>query len=176
MRKIALMGAVLIGMVVAAPAPAEVRNTQLVTIHPEGIASIRGIGPVRLEESQAAVTAALGTGHEVESGFSFGDTYAGYNYRTGGITIEVAYTGGVVSGVSTKSPGAMLLGHRLAEGLATFRSILRHRLHWRIDTCHHRVFTALAPGGPGTGIEWRAGRVELVMIDVGGVLDGCAVL
>jgi hypothetical protein len=38
------------------------------------------------------------------------------------------------------------------------------------------VFTALAPGGPGTGIEWQAGKLKLVQIDVGGVLDLCATL
>lgn len=161
------------------PAMAATRITaaaQLVTIHPEGVASNRGIGPVRLEESQADVTRALGAGHEVESGTEFGEIYSGYNYRSGTITIEVGYVSGLVSGVSTKSPKAILFGHRLSDGARIFRSILRHRHGWRIDSCHHRTFTALAPGGPGTGIEWKNGRPILVMIDAGGMLDDCAVL
>jgi hypothetical protein len=150
---------------------------QLRTIHPEGPAAKRGIGPVRLEESQAAVAATLGPGREVEPlSLVEGETYSAYDYDAAGVMIEVAYADGIVSGVDTKSRAAMLFGHPLGDGLRTFRRILRHRRHWRVDTCHHRTFTALAPGGPGTGIEWRAGKVQLVMIDAGGVLDDCAVL
>ena len=149
---------------------------QLVTIHPEGRASARGIGVVRLEEPQARVTERLGPGHLVSSGTELREPVAQYTYRSGSITIDVGYGSGLVSGVSTTSEQAILFGHPLSDGLRTFRRVLQGRRGWRIDHCHHRSFTALAPGGPGTGIEWRAGKVKLVMIDVGGVLDDCAVL
>ncbi len=74
------------------------------------------------------------------------------------------------------SSAVTLFGHPLSDGITVFRHVLHGRHGWRIDKCHGRVFTALAPGGPGTGIEWKNGKVKLVMIDVGGVLDDCAVL
>lgn len=161
-------------------APAAVARTnpaaRLVTIHPEGAAPQRGIGLVHLEETQAAVAQALGAGHQTESGVQDGETYAGVNYRIGSVTLEVGYTDGLVSGVSTKSSGVILFGHPLSDGLKVVRRILHGRRGWRIDACHHSVFTALAPGGPGTGIEWKNGKLKLLMIDVGGVLDDCAVL
>jgi hypothetical protein len=156
---------------------AAITSKELRTIHPEGRASQRGIGPARLEQTQAAVTAELGPGLLTEpTSTEGGETYSGYRYDAAGITIEVVYCNAVVCGVTTKSPGAIMFGHPLRDGLATFRRLLEHRPHWHIDSCHHHVYTALAPGGPGTGIEWRAGRVNLVMIDAGGVLDDCAVL
>ena len=164
---------------IAGGAPARAltaREVQLVTIHPEGSASHRGIGPVRLEESQANVTRALGSGHMISTGNEIGETFTEYHYRSGSITLEVVYGSGLVAGVDTTSPRAILFGHRLSTGLPAFRSILRGRRGWRIDSCNHRVFTALAPGGPGTGIEWKAGKLELVQIDVGGVLDDCGAL
>ena len=145
-------------------------------MHPEGPARDRGIGPVRLEERQSNVARALGAGYETESSIEGGETYAAFDYKVGSITLEVAYVDGLVAGVDTKSPAVILFGHPLGDGLKTFRRVLRHRRGWRIDQCHHRAFTALAPGGPGTGIEWKDGRVKLVMIDVGGVLDDCALL
>lgn len=89
---------------------------------------------------------------------------------------STVYGNGLVAGVDTTSPSAVLFGHPLSKGLAAFRAILRGRRGWRIDSCNHRVFTALAPGGPGTGIEWNAGKLGYVKIDVGGVLDDCAAL
>jgi hypothetical protein len=176
-----LLGATLAALLVGAPnaALANARTNaalRLVTIHPEGIASKRGIGPVRLEEPQASVTRALGPGRKLSSGTEVGETFSEYRYRSGSITIEVVFGNGLVAGVDTTSPKVVLFGHRLSEGLPAFRSILQGRRGWRIDTCNHRVFTALAPGGPGTGIEWQAGKLKLVMIDVGGVLDDCAPL
>jgi len=151
-------------------------SPRLVTIHAEGAASHRGIGPVRLEEPRSTVTRALGLGRETESGTQAGETYAGYDYRIGAITLEVGYSNGLVSGVSTHSAHVILFGHPLSDGLEVFRHILHGRRGWRIDECHMRAFTALAPGGPGTGIEWKNGRPKLVMIDAGGVLDDCATL
>jgi hypothetical protein len=152
------------------------RAVRLVTIHPEGSASHRGIGPVRLEEHQADVTRALGSGHKISSGTEVGETFTEYRYRSGSVTLKVVYGNGLVAGVDTTSPSAVLFGRPLSKGLAAFRAILRGRRGWRIDSCNHRVFTALAPGGPGTGIEWNAGKLEYVKIDVGGVLDDCAAL
>ena len=155
---------------------AEDSGKQLVTIHPEGPASSRGIGLVRLEEPQARVTEELGAGHLVSSGREFGELVAEYTYRSGPIKLEVGYGNGLVTGISTTSDKAILFRHPLSDGLQRFAQILRGHRGWRVDHCHHRAFTALAPGGPGTGIEWRAGKATLVMIDVGGVLDACAVL
>jgi hypothetical protein len=129
---------------------------------------------VHLEEPRARVERALGPGHKVSSSTEAGESFSEYRYRSGSITIEVVYGNGLVAGVDTTSPSAVLFGHRLSEGLGAFRKILRGRLGWRVDRCKRRVFTALAPGGPGTGIEWQAGKLKLVQIDVGGVLDLCA--
>lgn len=152
------------------------RAVQLATIHPEGNAAQRGIGPVRLEEPQSNVTRTLGAGHKVMSGSEAGESFSEYRYHSGSITIEVAYGKGLVTGIDTTSPDAIMFGHRLTEGLSAFKSILHGRHGWRVDSCNHRVFTALAPGGPGTGIEWDAGKLKLAQIDVGGVLDDCALL
>lgn len=167
-----LAGTVVIARANAGPS----RATRLATIHAEGAESHRGIGLVRLDESHAQVTRALGPGRKVSSGSDAGESFADYRYRSGPIVLTVTYATGRVVGVDTRSPGAILFGHRLSEGLSTFKAILRHRHGWRIDACNYRVFTALAPGGPGTGIEWKAGKLELVQIDVGGVLDDCAFL
>ncbi|MGN6373108.1 MAG: hypothetical protein ACTHM1_08965 [Solirubrobacteraceae bacterium] len=131
---------------------------------------------MRLEESQASVTRILGVGKKVWSRDEGGEVYGEYRYRSASIVLEVAYVNGLVAGVSTTSPSAVLFGHPLSRGLSTFKKLLRHRQGWRIDSCNRRIFTALAPGGPGTGIEWRAGKLARVQIDVGGVLDDCAVL
>jgi hypothetical protein len=151
-------------------------------IHPSGRAEHRGIGRVRLNERMAAVNRALGPGKLLSRGTSYGFSYADYRYRSGSLTIEVDYGAGngaqtgppvEVDGISTSSPSATLYGHRLSDGLAALEPIFRAH-HWRIDSCHGRVFTALAPGGPGTGIEWNRGHLETVQIDDGGVLDLCA--
>jgi len=34
--------------------------------------------------------------------------------------------------------------------------------------CDHEAFTTLLPGGPGTGISWKHGRLHEVVIDGGG--------
>jgi hypothetical protein len=148
----------------------------LVTIHPAGSAADRGIGPVRLEESQTQVTRVLGEGRRISSEVVVGERVTVYDYRSGSITLVVEYGNGEVAAVTTTSPRAILYGHRLAEGLPAFRKILRGRRGWKIEGCHDRVFTALAPGGPGTGIEWQRGHLELVMIDLGDALDGCRLL
>lgn len=131
---------------------------------------------MRLEESRASVTHVLGEGQKVWSGNEGGEALEEYRYRSGAIMLEVAYASGSVTGIDTTSPSAILFGHRLSQGLSVFKKLLSRRAGWRIDHCNRRVFTALAPGGPGTGIEWRAGRLERVQIDVGGVLDDCAAL
>jgi hypothetical protein len=149
-------------------------SRELRTIHPDGPESKRGIGPVYLGESQANVEAILGPGREDGAPSSFeGETMTAFDYDAAGVELEVGYTNGAVNGVDTKSRAAILFGHPLADGLSTFRRLLRHRRHWRVDSCHHRTFTAIVPGGPGTGIEWRAGQALLVMVDVGGELDDC---
>ncbi len=177
-RQLAALSAVLalLGLSAAAATGGTGRETQLVTIHPEGRASARGIGLVRLEEPQARVTEQLGPGHLVSRGTELGEPVAEYKYRSGSITIEVGYGNGLVTGVSTTSSKAVLFGRPLSDGVRTFTKILHGRRGWRVDHCRHRTFTALAPGGPGTGIEWKSGQVKLVMIDVGGVLDACATL
>lgn len=167
----------------AATSGASQDTRQLATVHPSGPASHRGIGIVRLNETLANVTRALGAGHKITSGVDGGFAYAAYNYRSGPVRLEVDYgaaegalpgaTADHVTGVVTSSPSAILYGHRLSEGLAALKPIFRAH-HWHIDSCRGRVFTALSPGGPGTGIEWNKGRLERVQIDVGGVLDLCA--
>jgi hypothetical protein len=154
----------------------------LEVIHPSGRAVQRGIGPVRLNEQLTVVNRALGPGKLLGRGTSFGYTYADYRYRTGTVTMEVDYgaANGAATGppvevdlISTSSPSATLYGKPLSDGLVALEPIFRAH-HWRIDSCRGRVFTALAPGGPGTGIEWNHGRLETVQIDDGGVLDLCA--
>lgn len=176
MRNVPAIALGLLALAVA-PAAAEAESLDVLrAIHAEGPASERGIGPVRLEQTEAAVTGAVGPGRLVAKGFAFGERFSEYDYRVGGIKLEVVFDSGLVSVISTSSPAARLFGHPLREGLGYFRRLLRHRRHWRVDTCHGRSYTALAPGGPGTGIEWRSGRASLVMVDVGGVLDDCALL
>jgi hypothetical protein len=153
----------------------------LVTVHPSGPEAARGIGPVRLNETLVQVEQALGPGALVhigtQEGFGASEQFkeAVYRYRSGSIVIEVSYGEGagqpgvanVVSSISTASPSAVLFGHRLGTGLGFFESLLRAH-HWHIFRCHHEVFTTLLPGGPGTGISWKRGRLHEVVIDGGG--------
>jgi hypothetical protein len=151
------------------------------TIYPSGPEAARGIGVVRLGEKLATVARALGPGTLVhagtQEGFSPSEQFkeALYRYRSGTITIEVDYGEGAtepgvaneVSSISTSSPSAVLFGHRLSAGLATFEPLLKAR-RWHVFRCHHEAFTTLLPGGPGTGISWKHGRLHEVVIDGGG--------
>jgi hypothetical protein len=140
----------------------------LVTIHPDGPAAKRGIGVVHLNETVSEVTRSLGPGHKIESG--------DYRYRSGAITIEVIYGPEhealrgppvEVNSISTSSTSGVLYGHRLDQGLKALLPILKaHR--WHVFRCHGEVFTSLLPGGPGTGIAWKKGRLHEVVIDAGG--------
>src|SRR5271157_1730746 len=117
----------------AGPANA-ITNTAMVTVHPNGPEAARGIGVVRLGETQAAVVAALGAGVLLHAGTQEGfspaeqSRYEVYRYRSGTITIEVDYGEGAtqpgvaneVDSIRTSSPSALLFGHRLAAGLKTF--------------------------------------------------------
>lgn len=157
-------------------------NSALVTVYPSGPADKRGIGPVRLNETLTQVEQALGRGTLVHTGTEEGFTpaeqgnEADYRYRSGSISIEVDYgeaegpsrgPANVVDSISTSSPSAVLFGHRLGRGAGFFEKLLKAR-HWHVFRCHHEMFTTLLPGGPGTGIAWRHGRVHEVVIDGGG--------
>jgi hypothetical protein len=148
----------------------------LVTVHAEGEATSRGIGVVRLNESISQVVEALGRGQKLTSSTEESDGYAQYRFASGAISIDVGFgpqheafsgTPVEVNSISTSSGAAVLFGHRLARGLAFFRSLLVGR-GWRIARCDHQLFTELLPGGPGTGISWKAGRLDQIMIDSGG--------
>jgi hypothetical protein len=180
MRRVLLLGcclACLSGGVAHAEA-----GSALVTVYSGGRAAERGIGPVRLNQTRTQVEQALGGGTLVHAGKEEGLTpaqqikEADYRYRSGSISIEVDYAeaegspGGpanVVDSISTSSPSAVLFGHRLARGVKYFEKLLNGR-HWHIFRCEHEVFTTLLPGGPGTGIAWKHGRVHEVVIDAGG--------
>jgi hypothetical protein len=180
MRRALLLGCCLASCsTVAANAQA---GGALVTVYPNGPAAKRGIGPVRLEQTLAQVEQALGAGTLVHAGTEEGFTPAEqfkdavYRYRSGSITIEVDYgeaegqPGGpanVVDSISTSSPSTLLFGDRLARGVGFFEKLLKPR-HWHVFRCDHEVFTTLLPGGPGTGIAWKHGRVHEVVIDGGG--------
>jgi hypothetical protein len=147
-----------------------------VTIHPNGPATKRGIGVVYLNETLAQVTRALGSGHKVSSGAMEGFSFATYRYRSGSITIEVDYGAEhgaqlgppeEVNSISTSSPDAVLFGHRMGQGVRVLEPILK-RHSWRVLRCHGEVFTPRIPGGPGTGISWKKGRLHEVVIDAGG--------
>lgn len=157
-------------------------GTALVTVHPSGPEAVRGIGPVHLDETLPQVEEALGRGTLVHAGVEEGFTPAEqfkeaiYRYRSGSILIDVNYgeaegqPGGpanVADSISTSSPSAILFGHRLDRGVGFFERLLKAR-HWHIFRCDHEVFTTLLPGGPGTGIAWKHGRVHEVVIDGGG--------
>jgi hypothetical protein len=157
------------------------RSAGVETIYPSGPDAARGIGAVRLDEKLTTVARALGPGTLVhagtQEGFGPAEQFkeALYRYRSGTITIEVDYGEGAtepgvansVSSISTSSPSAVLFGHRLSAGLATFEPLLKAR-RWRVFRCSHEVFTTLLPGGPGTGISWKHGRLHEVVIDGGG--------
>jgi hypothetical protein len=180
MRRVLLVGccfACLSGDVASAQA-----GSALVTVYPSGPAAERGIGPVRLNETLTQVEQALGPGTLVHAGTEGGVTpgqqfkEADYRYRSGSIPIEVDYgeaegpPGGlanVVDSISTSSPSAVLFDHRLGRGVEFFEKLLKAR-HWHVFRCDHEVFTTLLPGGPGTGIAWKHGRVHEVVIDAGG--------
>lgn len=69
--------------------------------------------------------------------------------------------------ISTSLPSAVLFGHHLGRGVGFFEKLLKAH-NWHVFRCDHEVFTTLLPGGPGTGIAWRHGRVHEVVIDGGG--------
>jgi hypothetical protein len=128
-----------------------------------------GIAGVRLGERQTSVRRSLGKGRLQHPG-----SYAGYYaYRSGSITVLVSYSAGRVDGVDTRSPSALIYGHPLRRGLAKLRHVLR--VHgWRAVTCGGETFTMLGQGGPGTGIAWRAGKLDYVQIDGGASIgDQC---
>lgn len=180
MQRVALFGccfACLSGVVASAQA-----DGALVTVYPGGPAAERGIGPVRLNETLTKVEQVLGPGTLVHAGTEEGFTpteqfkEVDYRYRSGSIPIEVDYgeaedaPGGpanVVDSISTSSPSAVLFGHRLGRGVGFFEKLLTAH-HWHVFRCDHEVFTTLLPGGPGTGIAWKHGRVHDVVIDSGG--------
>jgi hypothetical protein len=123
-----------------------------------------GIGGVRLEEPRSAVERALGRGKRIAKGPRAGE----YRYRSSALGVVVDYNSeGLVDSVSTTSREARLYGHRLGEGLHALRRVLRAH-GWRVYACDSRVFTLLLPGGPGTGIAWRNGVLDEVVIDGGG--------
>jgi hypothetical protein len=128
-----------------------------------------GIAGVRLNEKPAAVQAELGHGRRIRHG-----GWSGYDsYRSGSITVLVAYGAGRVDGVDTQSRGALLYGHPLRQGLAKLKPILRAH-GWRVLSCQGETYTDLGQGGPGTGIAWRDGRLDYVQIDDGGSIgDAC---
>jgi hypothetical protein len=142
----------LLAFALAAPGVAEGLSTtgtrRLITVIPR-----IGIGPVKLGERHRSVDQSLGKGR-----LQHGGTYDGYyRYRSGSIAVEVSYTSGA----------ALIFGHRLSQGLAGLKPIFRAH-HWMILSCQGETFTFLEPGGPGTGIAWRAGRLDDVQIDAGG--------
>jgi hypothetical protein len=144
---------------VTATAAGASNGRALISIHPR-----LGIGPVRLDETHRKVDAALGPGQLIKGGIHDG----AYGYRSGSITVEVSYDAqGHVNGVNTASGAALLFGHRLREGLGVLKPILRAH-GWRVLSCHGETFTALIPGGPGTGIAWKNGKLDEVQIDAGG--------
>jgi hypothetical protein len=130
-----------------------------------------GIGAVRLAEKKQSVDHALGKG-QLQHGGSWDNWY---RYRSGSITLEVTYDRGRVAGVDTTSRAALLFGHRLSDGLAKLKPIFRAR-HWMILSCQGETFTFLEPGGPGTGIAWRSGRLDEVQIDGGGSIGEACLL
>lgn len=147
----------------------------LATIHAEGPASDRGIGVVHLNELFTQVTQALGNGRKLTSVSEEHGGYAEYSFVSGPISIDVgfgpeheAFVGPPVevNSISTSSPTALLLGHKLSRGLALFKPLLRRR-HWHLSHCGGEVFTSLLPGGPGTGIAWKSGRMTKAVIDTG---------
>jgi hypothetical protein len=153
----------LLAFALAAPGVAEGLSTtgtrRLITVIPR-----IGIGPVKLGERHRSVDQSLGKGR-----LQHGGTYDGYyRYRSGSIAVEVSYDPtGHVNGVNTTSGAALIFGHRLSQGLAGLKPIFRAH-HWMILSCQGETFTFLEPGGPGTGIAWRAGRLDDVQIDAGG--------
>jgi hypothetical protein len=131
-----------------------------------------GIGVVRLNETAADVSRALGPGAPVRHGVYAGDVA----YRVGSITIDVGYGNGRVDGVNTNSTGVLIYGYRLADGLAALESLFRAH-GWTTLSCRGETFTQLGQGGPGTGIAWRAGILDDVQIDAGGSIgDQCGPL
>jgi hypothetical protein len=174
---------VLLALVMASASVADASSSRsLETIHPAGRASQRGIGPVRLNEQLAAVNLALGPGTLISRGTSFGYSYASYRYHSGQLTIEVDYgaangaqTGPPVEAdeISTSSPSATLYGRPLSAGLAAFSPTFRAH-GWTVLSCRGETFTQLGPGGPGTGIAWRDGRLDYIQVDDGGSIgDQC---
>jgi hypothetical protein len=128
-----------------------------------------GIAGVRLGERQTSVRRSLGTGRLQHHG-----SYAGfYAFRSGSITVLVSYNAGRVDAVDTRSQSALIYGRPLRRGLAKLRHVLR--VHgWRVVTCGGETFTMLGQGGPGTGIAWRAGKLDYVQIDGGASIgDQC---
>lgn len=141
------------------PAPAHAASAiQMRTIHPR-----RGIGVIHLGESHRGVDRTLGWGRRITHGPDVGL----YVYRSGELTLEVSYEDTRVASMSTNSRSAVLYGHLLDEGLSVLEPILSAR-GWTVLTCDGEVFTALLPGGPGTGIAWKNGRLHEVVIDEGG--------
>jgi hypothetical protein len=128
-----------------------------------------GIAGVRLDEKQQAVQRLLGKGQYQRRG-----TYVGYDaYRSGSITVFVSYGGGRADAINTNSRSALIYGRPLSQGLAKLKPVLRAH-GWQIVSCQGETFTMLGQGGPGTGIAWRAGRLDDVQIDRGGSIgDAC---
>jgi hypothetical protein len=172
-RTLALICGVACVSAVAATAPirgqAEAANSAgIETVHPSGPEASRGIGAVGLGEKLATVVRAQGPGTLVhagtQEGFSPSEQFkeALYRYRSGTITIEVDYGEGAtepgvansVSSISTSSPSAVLFGHRLSAGLATFEPLLRPgagTCSAAITKSSRRSFRAVrAPASPGS--------------------------
>ncbi len=131
---------------------------------------------MHLTEPFTDVIEALGKGRKLTSDREEDEGYAEYRFLSGPISINIGFgpehqglfgPPSEVDSISTTSRSAILLGHKLSRGLALFRALLRRR-HWTLMHCDGEIFTSLLPGGPGTGIAWRAGRLNDVVIDVGG--------
>lgn len=75
--------------------------------------------------------------------------------------------------IDTTSRSALIYGRPLREGLTTLRPVFRAH-GWSIVSCDGEIYSDLGRGAPGTGIAWRAGKLDYVQIDAGGSIgDAC---
>jgi hypothetical protein len=162
----AIVGLMLGAGVIASPAALATKSSsrRSITVQPRV-----GIAGVRLNETPRAVRRLLGKGHYLRRGEWSGS----YSYRSGSITVLVSYGSGLVDGVDTQSRSALIYGRPLSQGLAKLRPVFRAH-GWSILSCQGETYTDLGQGAPGTGIAWRAGKLDYVQIDAGGSIgDAC---
>lgn len=128
-----------------------------------------GISGVRLNDTQRSVRRLLGKGRYLRHG-----EWSGYySYPSGSIKVFVSYGSGLVDAVDTESRSALIYGRPLSEGLAKLKPVFRAH-GWSILSCQGETYTDLGQGAPGTGIAWRAGKLDYVQIDDGGSIgDAC---